>query len=181
MAASSTDDIPTQLAALFGYPLERICITEQGPPRISVIDLANAITKKDGNHAAQDVGYVKDRHREVTQILGDFKLRGQGQKKTPVTDLRGVVELTFLLPGCHAARVRRQAAGLLCRYLGGALSLVDESLQEPKISSGDGSAKAGRSASNLRRGSGGNGWYGRRHRIRARMYRGHRQRRAGNH
>ena len=28
MAASSTDDIPTQLAALFGYPLERIRITE---------------------------------------------------------------------------------------------------------------------------------------------------------
>ena len=28
MAASSTDDIPTQLAAVFGYPFERIRITE---------------------------------------------------------------------------------------------------------------------------------------------------------
>ena len=126
MAASSADDIPTQLAALLGYPIKRIRITDEEPPRISVIDLATAITKKDANHAAQDVGYVTDRHPEVTQILGDFKFCGQGQEKTPVTDLRGAVELTFLLPGRHAARVRRQAAELLCRYLGGDLSLVDE-------------------------------------------------------
>ncbi len=32
----------------------------------------------------------------------------------------------MLLPGQHAARVRRQAAELLCRYLGGDLALVDE-------------------------------------------------------
>ena len=88
MAASSTDDFPTQLASLLGCPVKQIRITDEEPPRISAIDLATAITKKDANHAAQDVGYVKDRHPEVTQILGDFKFRGQGQKKTPVTDLR---------------------------------------------------------------------------------------------
>ena len=101
MAAPSTDDIPTQLAAMFGYTIKRIRITEEEPPRISVIDLATAIAKKEANHASQDVGYMTDRHPEITQILGDFKLRGQGEKKTPVTDLRGVLELTFLLPGRH--------------------------------------------------------------------------------
>ena len=110
-----------QLAALLGYPIKRIRTTDEVPPRISVIDLATAITKKDANHAAQDVGYVKDRHPEVTQILGDFKFRGKGQKHTPVTDTRGAVELILLLPGQQAARVRRQAAELLCRYLGGDL------------------------------------------------------------
>ena len=30
---------------------------------------------------------MKDRHPEVTQIQGDFKIRGQRQKKTPATDL----------------------------------------------------------------------------------------------
>ncbi len=70
MAASSGDDIPTQLAALHGYPIRRIRITG-----------ATAITKKDANHAAQDVGYVKERYPEVTQILGDLKFRGQGQKR----------------------------------------------------------------------------------------------------
>ena len=49
------------------------------PPRISVIDLATAITKKDANHAAQDVGCVKDRHAEVTQIVGDIEFRFFGQ------------------------------------------------------------------------------------------------------
>ena len=150
MAASSADDIPTQLTALLGNPIKRIRITDEEPPRISVIDLATAITKKDNNHAAHDVGYVKDRHPEVTQNLGDFKFRGQGQKQTPVTNLRGAVELTFLLPGRHAALVRRQAAELLCRYLGGDLALVDEVLHDSGYSGGDGSAKARRSAPYLR-------------------------------
>ena len=77
--AASTDDVPTQLAALLGYHIQRIRITDEKPPRISLIDLAAATTKKDANHAAQDVGHVKDRHAEVAQILGDFKFRGQGK------------------------------------------------------------------------------------------------------
>ena len=55
----------------------------------------------------------------------------KGRKKTPVADLRSAVELTFLLPGRHAARIRRQAAELLCRYLGGDLALVDEVCRNP--------------------------------------------------
>ena len=69
---------------------------------------------------------MKERHPEVSEISGHFKFRGQGQKRTDVADMRGAVELTFLLPGRHAARVPRQAAELLCRYLGGDLALVDE-------------------------------------------------------
>ena len=124
MAASSGDGIPGQLAVLLGHPAKRIRIT--APPRISVIDLATAITSKDAHHAAQDLGFVKERHPEVTQILGDFKFRGRGQKNTPVIGIRGAVELILLLPGQQAARVRRQAAELLCRYLGGDISLVEE-------------------------------------------------------
>ena len=81
---------------------------------------------KDANQAAEQVAYVKKRHPEVTEIFGDFKFRGRGQKTTLVADLRGAVELILLLPGQQAARVRRQAAELLCRYLGGDLALVDE-------------------------------------------------------
>ena len=119
-------DVQAQLSKLLGRKVKQVRKTDEAPPRISVIDVAVVITGKDANHAAQDVGYVKDRHPEVTQILGDFKFPGQGQKKTPVTNLRGAVELTFLLPGRHAAQVRRKAAELLCRYLGGDLTLVDE-------------------------------------------------------
>jgi hypothetical protein len=102
---SSARDIPTQLAGLFGYHVKRIRITDEEPPRISVIDLAAAITMKGANQAAEQVAYVKSRHPEVTEIFGDFKFRGQGQTNTVVADLRGAVELTFLLPGRHAARV----------------------------------------------------------------------------
>ena len=51
------------------------------PPE--TIDLAAAITKKDACQAAEQVAYVKKRHPEVIEIFGDFKFRGQEQKKTP--------------------------------------------------------------------------------------------------
>ena len=59
MAASSGDDIPTQLAAVLGYTIKRLRITDEVPPRISVIDLAAAITQKDAHQAAEQVAYVK--------------------------------------------------------------------------------------------------------------------------
>ena len=68
MAASSGDDIPAQLAALLGHSVKRIRITDDVPPRISVIDLAAAITMKDANQAAEQVAYVKKRHPEVTDF-----------------------------------------------------------------------------------------------------------------
>ena len=46
MATSSGDDIPKQLAALLGHTIKRLRITDEVPPRISVIDLAAAITQK---------------------------------------------------------------------------------------------------------------------------------------
>ena len=126
MAASSGDDIPAQLAALLGKEIVRIRKTDESPPRISVIDVAVVITGKDANNAARAVGVVKDRHPEVTQNLSDFKFRGRGQRNTQVIDIQGAVELILLLPGRHAARVRRQAAELLCKWLGGDLAIIDE-------------------------------------------------------
>ena len=73
-------DVQAQLSKLLGRKVKQVRKTDEVPPRISVIDVAVVITGKDANHAAQDVGYVKDRHPEVTQILGDFKFRGQGSK-----------------------------------------------------------------------------------------------------
>ena len=48
--------------------------------------------------------------------MGDPRL---GQRETPVTDARGIVEIIMILPGHQATLVRRQAAELLVRYLGG--------------------------------------------------------------
>ncbi len=49
----------------------------------------------------------------------------KGQKDTPVVEAKGIVEIIMLLQGHHAARVRRQAAELLVRYLGGDVAIID--------------------------------------------------------
>ena len=44
-------------------------------------------------------------HPEVIANSSDFKFRGRGQRDTPVTDVRGIVEIIMLLPGQQAARL----------------------------------------------------------------------------
>ena len=85
MAASSGDGIPAQLAALLGHPVKRIRMTDETPPRISVSDVATAITCKHVRNAARDVLFVQEKHPEVFQKLGHFRFPGQGQRSTPVT------------------------------------------------------------------------------------------------
>jgi len=126
MAASSGDDVPAQLATLLGRETMEIRRTEDTPPRVSVIDVASIITGHGADYASQAVRNVYDNHPEVREKITDFKFPGRRQRKTPVTDVQGIIEIIMLLRGCHAARVRRQAAELLCRYLGGDLALVDE-------------------------------------------------------
>ena len=65
-----------------------------------------------------------------------WQFPGERQRGTPVTDVRNIVELVMLLPGKRAATVRRQAAELLVRYLGGDIRLVDEVLQNRRDQEG---------------------------------------------
>ena len=65
------------------------------------------------------LGRLLNQYPEVGTNCSHFTFPGRGQRDTPVVDVRGIVEIVMLLPGRHAARVRRQAAELLCRYLGG--------------------------------------------------------------
>ena len=69
---------------------------------------------------------IYERYGEVRTNCPDFRLRGRGQRDTPVTGVRGIVDIIMLLPGQQAARVRRQASELLVRYLGGDLAIIDE-------------------------------------------------------
>ena len=126
MAASSGDEIPTQLAALLGRRTVQIRKTNDSPPRISVIDVVEAITGQVKSNAGKTLERVKESHPEVYPNWINFRFPGRGQRETPIADVRGIVEIVMLLPGRHAARIRRQAAELLCRYLGGDLALVDE-------------------------------------------------------
>ena len=119
-------DVQKKLSALLGREVKQVRKTDETPPRVSVVDVAAVITGKDHNAAAQDLRRMSEKYPEVNAKCIDFKFPGQGQRKTRITDARGMVSVIMLLPGRHAARVRRQAADLLVRYLGGDLALVDE-------------------------------------------------------
>ena len=107
VAASSGDDIPTQLAAVLGYTIKRLRITDEVPPRISVIDVIQAITQMTQDNAGHYFDRIKKAHPEVCTNCANFRFPGRGQRDTPVADMRAVVEIVMLLPGRHAARVRR--------------------------------------------------------------------------
>ena len=75
-------------------------------------------------------------HKAVDENIVLWQFPGERQRGTPVTDVRNIVELVMLLPGKRAATVRRQAAELLVRYLGGDIRLVDEVLQNRRDQEG---------------------------------------------
>ena len=114
MAASSADDIPTQLAPLLAH----IRKVDENPPLVSIIDVIAIINGKDKNQAAEDLRRISTGHPEVKAICFDFKFLAQGQRDTPVTDAKGIVEIIKLQPTKRATRVRRQATELLCWYVG---------------------------------------------------------------
>jgi len=127
MAVASGDGIRAQLAALLGKPRDsigQVRKTDETPPRVAVIDVASLITGQDQNHAAECFRRLAARYPEVNANCVNYKFPGRRQKNTPVTDVRGIVEIIMLLPGHHAARVRRQAAELLVRYLGASLIAI---------------------------------------------------------
>ena len=122
-------DISQHLAELLGKPvgwIGQIRKMEETPPRISVIDVAIALTGKSHHDAAQYFRRISEQYPEVGTTCSHFRFKGRGQRDTPITTIHGVVKLVFLLPGRQAAHVRRQAAELFVRYLGGDLTLVDE-------------------------------------------------------
>ena len=119
-------DVQQQLAALLGKrSVCRIRQTDESPPLISVIAVVAAMTGRSSNNAAVTLARLTNEHPDVTANCSDVKFpnsRGRkGQKFTPACAVKAICEIVFLLPGRHAARVRRQAAELLVRYRGGSL------------------------------------------------------------
>ena len=82
MAASSGDDIPTQLAALLGRRTVQIRKTNETPPRISIIDVAIAVTGKIHHDAAQDYRRLLNQYPDVGPNCFHLKFPGRGQRDT---------------------------------------------------------------------------------------------------
>ena len=82
----------------------------------SLIDIAMMVTALDSNAAKHQVTSVTKNYPEVGKAITHLKFPGRGQRETPVGDIYTVVEFIMLLPGRHAAQVRRQAAELGAQF-----------------------------------------------------------------
>lgn len=130
MPAKTTRQIPDLLAGTCDFTqldaaaLGRVRKTQEGPPRVSVYDLIGCITGL-ANPRNAWVALQND-HPEVVHGVDNLKFPGSGQRETPVVDARGAVQIIMLLPGRAAAEFRKEAAGVIVRFLGGDLGLVEE-------------------------------------------------------
>ena len=84
--------------------------TAEDPPRVSVLDAIALITGHSPTVCSHTLQRLKEVYPEVGSDLANFKFSGRGQRDTPVTDARGIVEIIMRLPGRAAARARK--AGL---------------------------------------------------------------------
>ena len=117
-------DAQEQLSTLLGKDVGLIRTTSGNPRRISVLDVARAITGRSGDYCGQAIRNILGVYPEVREKITNYKFEGRRQRLTPAADVWGLAEIVLLLPGRLAANVRRQAAEILVRYLGGDVSIV---------------------------------------------------------
>ena len=122
----SIPDLMLHLQELTDGTVARIRKTAEDPPRVSVYDVLQVVTGCPAYSCSTRWQRLKDSFPDVSTPCANFKFSGRGQVPTPVTDVRGIVEIIMVLPGRAAADVRKQAADTLVRYLGGDPSLVEE-------------------------------------------------------
>jgi hypothetical protein len=132
MDSLSESDVSTHLSYLLQRPISfKLRITPN--KELALIDVAILFTGLDNNHAGLAVRRLLAQFPDVHSNRVNFKFPGRGQKEVEVAPLAEAIEFAFLLPGRAASRVRKEAAKLLVRYLGGDLSLVDEVCQINRV------------------------------------------------
>lgn len=119
-------DLMASLMELTDGTVNQIRKTAEDPPRISVYDVLQLVTGCSANNCNPTFQRLVQNFPDVHSACSNFKFSGRGQKETPVTDARGIVDIIMVLPGKAAASVRRQASNVLVRYLGGDPTLVEE-------------------------------------------------------
>ena len=119
-------DLMTNLSEVTSGSLRQIRKTAEDPPRVSILDVLSVVTGTSQQNCNAVWQRLQENFPEVTIQSCNFQFSGRGQRPTPVTDARGIVEVIMVLPGRAAGRVRKQAADVLVRYLGGDPALVQE-------------------------------------------------------
>ena len=88
---------------------------EKGIQVYSIFDtIANAVGKKSQREVWKR---VSDKYPEVVTICDNYQFPGKGQRKTPVTDLVGLIEIVWVLPGEFSAKLRRLGAEIIAEII----------------------------------------------------------------
>ena len=77
-----------QLAALLGKEAVQIRKTDGTPPKISVIDVVQAITDQTQSNSAVAFQRLMRDHPEVGRKCSKLRFNGERQRDTPVTDAK---------------------------------------------------------------------------------------------
>ena len=118
-----------QLAEIKRVPLEQVGRIRMTPEKVpSLVDVGVILTGKDARHTSRDIQVLVERYPDLAQKVGQVSFGGRGGNRDSLVpkDLAALIEIIFLLPGRAAAQVRRAAAQIFVRYLGGDLSLIGE-------------------------------------------------------
>jgi hypothetical protein len=128
----SESDVSTHLSYLLQRPVPfKLRITPN--KELALIDVAILFTGLDNNKAGLAVRRLLAQFPDFQSNRLKFKFPGRGRQTVEVAPLAEAIEFAFLLPGRAASRVRKEAAKLLVRYLGGDISLVDEVCQINRV------------------------------------------------
>lgn len=104
---------------------------DKATQQASCIDLIRYVTGKPSADAAKD---IRNLPPELREKIPQLRINSKG-RLTPVADAPTCVEIIWELPGKAAKAFRRQSAHLVCRLLGGDLSLAKEIERRYKLTS----------------------------------------------
>jgi hypothetical protein len=103
--------------------LNRIPIRiDKATQKASLIDVVRMVSGSDGHYAAKMIKRISEK---VGTKCTRLKINGKG-KPTPVASAPVLVEIIWELPGKAAKAFRRQSAHMICRILGGDMTLAAE-------------------------------------------------------
>lgn len=102
----------TNLIQFEDFDNSNIRVTDDG--RYSVYDVIKFCGCK-GRHKVWE--RLTEQHPEVLTFCSDFKFPGRGQRKTPVADREGILQIIGLLPGAVGKSYRAAAAHVFLAYL----------------------------------------------------------------
>ena len=122
-------DLMASLNSITDQTVRHIRKTAETPPRVSVLDVIGIVTGHSPTVCSHTLQNLLQNYPEVGPKLSIFKFSGRGQRETHVADAYAITELIMVLPGRAAGSVRKAAASVLVRYLGGDTSIIDEIAQ----------------------------------------------------